>query len=104
MSFVIIIVIGMFVGRVIGGLFWWSVYRQQPLASSQSAQSEQKPPLLPSISSPLDLNLPLVVEIVVDIHKQFHIENKGKVPITDIVATKTEYLFNKKAWDEKRLK
>ncbi len=130
MSFTIMVIIGACAGGGIGALLWWSAYRQQPAVSTinqgnlspptpspaslptkeasvaltpRPTQSEQRPLQASPLTSPLDLSFPLVVEIVVDMHKQFHIVNKGKVSITDIEVTDTKYLFNRKAWDEKRL-
>jgi hypothetical protein len=71
---------------------------------STSEAGKTAPQALQSQSTYIDPNLPLVVEVVVDQKKQLRIDNKGKIPITDIAISGTTYRFNRKEWEHKRLK
>lgn len=82
----------MYLGKMVIG--WFSITETSPPhTSTQATPSDPNP----------NLNLPLIVEIGVDLNKQFNVANKGKVDITEVAASETEYHFNKKAWQEKRL-
>lgn len=77
-------------GAVLFGI-WWGARPEPGLTRKDVEEVIRNETALPN------------VETVMTIDKRFRLENRGSVALTDIELTQVDYLFQKRAWEEKRL-